>query len=234
MEDHNRGRLALKMRSPIAPGLLLAIAGATIASAQPLKFTVTGGLFGSGPAIFILASNPVPSQYGPVGFGLNDVPVSYDGTTTDYNLGFGGSSFPFFEYAIPGSADYGLGSTSLFSGSPSAPTFQIGDYTFEDMRTASTLAVDVSAAVEPSTWLLMIAGITGLGLMLRRTRKAAESLLTDSFGPGASLAALQAGLSRIVRGAPTRFAVERYRSDRSCSATFQRAPRRMLADRNCA
>jgi len=34
--------------------------------------------------------------------------------------------------------------------------------------TAST----VSAAPEPSTWLLMIAGIAGIGLMLRRTKKA--------------------------------------------------------------
>ena len=39
----------------------------------------------------------------------------------------------------------------------------------------------VSAAPEPSTWLLMIAGIGGIGLMLRRAKKTMGFRLQDAF-----------------------------------------------------
>ena len=168
-------------RVAIVVGMLLALAGVTKVTAEPLEFTATGGLFGTDPATFTLNSTPTPSQYNATGFGINEVPVSYDGSTIDYNLGFGGPSFPFFEYATSGSADFGVGTTPLFTGPTSSPTFKIGNFTFEDAETASTLTVDVSAAPEPPTWLFMIAGIGGIGFLLRRVKSAQDSRPGEAF-----------------------------------------------------
>ena len=48
------------------------------------------------------------------------------------------------------------------------PGFGFNDFAVDDV---SVTAATVSAAPEPSTWLLMFAGIGGIGVMLRRAKK---------------------------------------------------------------
>lgn len=55
-------------------------------------------------------------------------------------------------------------------------------YGFESTPgTAITAITSVSAAPEPSTWLLMFAGIGGIGLMLRRAKQTMGFRLKDAF-----------------------------------------------------
>ncbi len=168
---------------------------APVARADELRF-VFHDLLGSDNFSFNLPStNPTPSFYQPTsntGFFVNGVvggtPEAfevyfynsvYSGGLSADDLADGGSF-----YFQNGFGQYDLASQTyqqIYSGQESSPTFSPGNFilyaqdpeTFESSGLPEgTLTVTaVSAAPEPSSWLLMIAGIGGLGLMLRRAKK---------------------------------------------------------------
>jgi hypothetical protein len=51
--------------------------------------------------------------------------------------------------------------------------FSSNNTRFYEYNTPATFSGTISAAPEPSTWLLMLAGIGGVGLMMRRVKKTA-------------------------------------------------------------
>ena len=56
-----------------------------------------------------------------------------------------------------------------------------GEEGFDSIVNVDSAAPAISAAPEPSTWLLMFAGIGGIGLMLRRARKTMGFRFKDAF-----------------------------------------------------
>ena len=98
-------------------------------------------------------------------------------TTTTNNIG--GSSFFFVDTNTPDPK-------AFYSGSGESTVFNTGAYIIADGATdgEGTLNISngqVSAAPEPSTWLLMIAGVGGIGLMLRRAKKTAGFRFKNAF-----------------------------------------------------
>jgi hypothetical protein len=67
-------------------------------------------------------------------------------------------------------ADFGVASGASVSSLLIGLDTQAGSGTVPSLSYAG--ALNVSAAPEPSTWLLMIAGVSGVGLMLRRAKRA--------------------------------------------------------------
>jgi hypothetical protein len=95
--------------------------------------------------------------------------VTYDGKTLD--TVDGEQSLPYTQMSF---TVLGTGSDTFeLSGYSNSASNDVDDISF----TASAGAV--SAVPEPSTWLLMIAGIGGIGLMLRRAKKSVGSGFRD-------------------------------------------------------
>jgi hypothetical protein len=164
--------------------LALALAAAIAVAASPayaaaLLFDFSGP---SGTAIFQLDSNPTPnfSQtfIGSDQFSFSNVAGTFDGVAgTASTISFGNGVF-----ASLSINDANLGFTqfnapTLFTGSPSAPTFLTGSFTlvnpFFGNGALSITPVGLSGAVpEPATWAMMLLGLGGIGFAMRRRSKA--------------------------------------------------------------
>ena len=169
----------MKRRLITVAAVLAGLMSGAIAHASTVDVTLTGGVFGSDPATFMIARDPTPSQSNGIGFGINGVEVYTNGVATSYNLGFESqhaSTDPFFAYGRAGFGDFATGPDALFTGSPGTPQFKIGDFVLTDASTGTPLLVDISAVPEPSTWFLMLAGVGGAGLMLRRIKASGRFL----------------------------------------------------------
>ena len=98
-------------------------------------------------------------------------------TTNTNNIG--GDGFYFIDTDTPNTKEF-------YTGSVTGTVFNSGTYTVADGATdgAGTLNIiggPVSAAPEPSTWLLMIAGIGGIGLMLLRAKRTMGFRFKNAF-----------------------------------------------------
>ena len=107
---------------------------------------------------------------------FSGVTIDDSGTTTIGNMvsfltptELSGPSFFFVDTDAPGPKAFGegLGTNTTFN--PGA--FSIADGFTEGEGTLDISNISSSAAPEPSTWLLMIAGVGGIGLMLRRAKQ---------------------------------------------------------------
>lgn len=157
---------------------------ASSAAAATLLFELSG----SRSATFTLDSSAVPdfmSSSPLIGnqIAYNNVPGTFGGVaTTAGSVNFGtylistfqitGTSLGFTQFAGP----------DLFSGPTSAPVFNLGTFNLTSIFSGnSTLRISelpLSGGVpEPSTWILMLAGIGGTGLAIRRRARVANAAL---------------------------------------------------------
>ena len=117
---------------------------------------------------------------------FSDVTIDDDGeTSTGNTISFssptqlGSPLFFFSDTDVPGPVAFG-------SGSGADVIFNVGSYKVADGFTegAGTLTISgssVSAAPEPSAWLLLFAGIAGIGLTLRRAKATMGLRFKDAF-----------------------------------------------------
>ena len=141
-----------------------------------------GSYAGSGPAGVTQTLSTVAGQDYTFSLylanGANNAPgdqlfdVTYNGSTL-YSLD-GETAFP---YKLLSFIVVGTGSDTI-----GVSGYSDGTYNDVDDLSFVASAGSVSAAPEPSTWALMIAGIGGIGLMLRRARKTMGFRFKDAFG----------------------------------------------------
>ena len=166
----------MKLRYPIAAGVAY-ITFATVipASAAPLLFDFSGP---SGTAMFQLDSNPTPDAFqtflGADQFSFSNVAGTFGGTPgIAQTISFGTSFFASLSITAPNLGFTQFSSPTLFTGSPSDPTFLTGNFTLINPFFGNgTLNISpvVAAVPEPSTWAMMILGFCGLGFMAYRRR----------------------------------------------------------------
>ncbi len=157
--------------------LLASCALAPSAHADVYQFTFSSTLNPSqGDFSFQLPSSPVPAYVDPQAGYLDTavVPITAGGTTFLSFTQWTSSGFSF------DSGDYALTGATLFTGPLSGPTFTLGSYGMMESYEASprqdagTLVIsDITAATpEPSSWLLLATGLTGIGAVFARRRVA--------------------------------------------------------------
>ncbi len=166
--------------------VLLASAAAAHAAEYQYSYSGTDGSFS-----FLDSSMPTPSgpsESGTDGFALNETGSLNGVQNASYTVIFYDSD------SLGGlEVDRGVGNdiidevgSQLFIGADMAPAFAIQSTNLmgidtPDTGTFTVAAAPVSAAPEPSTWLLMFAGIGGIGLMLRRAKKTMDFRFRDAF-----------------------------------------------------
>ena len=153
-----------------AAAALLATIGSAPAHAELLNFDLSG----SRDAMFQLDSNPSPSSFSSSFIGdqiaFTNVAGTFGGVAGLADISFGsgpiladlnidGTPLGFTQFAGP----------TLFSGSAASPVFSTGTFALTSIVSGnSTLVISgVSAAPEPSAWMLMIAGVGMVGGMMR-------------------------------------------------------------------
>ena len=161
---------------------LLVLAGVTGAKADSDNFVLTDG---TNTMSWTLPSSPIPTLVN-VGGGSNFVvaptAILENGTTTVtqalefYTTAQQGGFSDFPEIPVTTFDTFGA---QIFSGTTAAPTFVVGDYTFTSpfdnwtLSNATNLDLKISTVPEPSSILLLGAGLLGLmGMVLRRKRLA--------------------------------------------------------------
>ena len=152
----------------------LTASAAPAVQAQELLFNYVGA---SGTFSFAESSSPTPVYYvdgnsfgiNPTGF-VDGAASSFDGGVVFYTSSNSGGLETYNGFNLEGA--------QLFIGSTSSPTFLTGTFTLDDYPSGTpngvlTIApeVSVSAAPEPSTWALMIAGVGVMGAALRFARR---------------------------------------------------------------
>ncbi len=85
------------------------------------------------------------------------------------------SLFFFVDTDVPGPKLFSVGSGTDITFNPG--TFSIADGFTDGEGTLTITNTSVSAVPEPPTWLLMIAGIGGIGLMLRQAERGSGACL---------------------------------------------------------
>lgn len=150
---------------------------ATPASAALLLFelnaTPLGGTLQT--AVFQLDSMPTPDRINDQSvFGIgqiffNNVSDIYNGINTTANIGFGRGNVANIQVlGQVGALNRVNASTtgpSLFTGALSTPTFATGTFT---TGRSSLVISQVAAVPEPTTWILMLLGMAGVGFSMRR------------------------------------------------------------------
>ena len=101
---------------------------------------------------------------------VDDSGVSSPGNTVTFAFSteLGSSSFFFVDTDTP-TKDFGAGVGPDVTFNPG--TYKIADSETDGEGNLVISQVGVSAAPEPSTWLLLLCGMGGIGLMLRRAKK---------------------------------------------------------------
>ena len=109
------------------------------------------------------------------GTSFSGVTIDDSGTVTTGNTvsfpastELSGPSFFFVDTDVPGPKSFGQGSGKDVTFN--VGTFSIADGFTEGKGTLNISSDSVSAAPEPSAWLLMFAGVCGIGLALRRAK----------------------------------------------------------------
>ena len=149
----------------------------TPASAALLLFDLKATpLFGTPQtAVFQLDSMATPnrindqSAFGISQIFFDNVSGIFNGVTTTANIGFGRGNVANIQVLGtvlgPNRVNASTTGPSLFTGALSTPTFATGTFT----TPRSTLVISQVAAVpEPTTWMLMLLGMAGIGFSMRR------------------------------------------------------------------
>ena len=124
-------------------------------------------------------SHPVvtPANLGANLYIARDLTVDFDGVTRKYDVLFSDdilrpasvAGIELHSHAT-GYADDLVGD-QVFSGPYTDPTFSPQTFYLTDEYSGLPETLTISAAPEPSMWALMFAGLSGVGLTLRRSRK---------------------------------------------------------------
>ena len=158
-------------------GALLSFVSAAPASADPIRYTVTGsgGVF----ARFVVDSHPAPGPLAPesYAFFLLDVPGTFaDGSTTAGLSFYDDSAFGGISIVTWKQQTLDLSGISLFTGPTSAPTlFTFGPTQFTEYQGTATYMITAEAGVpEPASWAMLLigTGLAGAGIRRRREKLA--------------------------------------------------------------
>lgn len=158
---------------------LLLICGAALssvfasvpASAQALVFNLTG----SRTANFTL-DDSIPDSFNTsalIGDQIffNNVAGTFGGTAGTGNISFGSNLISPFQIQSANLGFTQFGGPTVFTGSPSNPTFLLGTFNFGGIVSGnSTLTISraVAAVPEPATWAMMLIGFGAVGFSVRR------------------------------------------------------------------
>ncbi len=162
---------------------LLLICGAVLSSAfaslpaqaQALVFNLTG----SRTATFTLDDN-IPDRFNSSSL-IGDqiffdaVAGSFGGSSGIGNISFGSNLISPFQIQSANLGFTQFNGPTLFSGSPSNPTFSLGTFNLTSIVSGnSTLTISraVGAVPEPATWAMMLIGFGAIGMATRRRRSA--------------------------------------------------------------
>jgi PEP-CTERM motif len=116
---------------------------------------------------FDLPTDPSPSFFSNVSFGIESVAVLVDGVAeTGVAEFFTSGAFGFDDLTLQVDAGF----ASIFNGPTSAPSFEDGSYVYTQ-GSAGTLVITSTAAPEPSTWAMLLIGFAGLGFAGYRARR---------------------------------------------------------------
>lgn len=155
------------------------VAVASPAYAAPLLFNFSGP---SGTAVFQLDSNPTPNSsqtfIGSDQFSFSNVAGTFGGIAgTASTISFGNGIFASLSIVAPNLGFTQFTAPTLFTGSPSSPTFLTGTFTlinpFFGNGTLTISPVAAGAVPEPATWAMMLAGFGAIGFAMRRRSKVA-------------------------------------------------------------
>lgn len=162
----------------LAGTAMAAALSASSASAATLLFELTG----SRTATFTINTSVAPDYMSSstlIGnqIGYNNVAGTFGGMATTASINFGTYLVSSFEISgVPALGFSQFAGPDLFTGLPSAPVFNLGTFNLSSIVSGnSTLHIsDISpmgGVPEPSTWILMFAGIAGTGMAFRRRRR---------------------------------------------------------------
>ena len=152
---------------------------ASPASAALLLFDLKATpLFGTPQtAVFQLDSMATPnrindqSAFGISQIFFDNVSGVFNGINTTANIGFGRGNVANIQVLGtvlgPNRVNASTTGPSLFTGALSAPTFASG--TFTTPRSSLVISPIAAAVPEPTTWMLMLIGMAGVGFSMRRT-----------------------------------------------------------------
>ena|ERR1700754_4013614 len=155
-------------------GALFSLVSAAPASADPLRYTVTGpsGLF----ARFVLDDHPTPDPLTleSYAFFLFDVPGTYADGFTMAGLSFyddsalGGISLVTWNGVTSG-LTIDLTGMALFTGSTATPAlFAFGPTQFTEAGGATYTISAVAGVPEPASWAMLVLGTGMIGIGIRR------------------------------------------------------------------
>lgn len=172
----------MKLRHLLAASAgAIALAGAAPASATPFLFDFSGP---SGTAVFQLDSNPTPdfsnSFLGSDQFGFNNVAGTFGGVSgVASTISFGsGSIYASLSITAPNLGFTQFSSPTLFTGPPTAPVFATGGpiTLVNPFFGNGTLTISKvpSAAPEPASWAMMLAGFGLAGAAIRYRRRSTK------------------------------------------------------------
>jgi hypothetical protein len=168
----------MDMRIGLLAAALLAstaVGGAASASELLFSYSEPGGIDFS----FEQSSMPTPIAYSS-GFSVQ-VPV----TELSSNIGpfsdiFWYSTGDLGQFDTDTSTVYIVYGPQIYTGPESAPVFAPGVFPGEDQTNGLDGTLTITAVPEPAAWLLMIAGIAGIGLTLRRGRQVLDLQSKDA------------------------------------------------------
>jgi hypothetical protein len=172
------GKLRMNIRV-LAFGVALGLAAFSNARAQEILFRVSGA--GGGPsATFKLPQNPSPDFVDPdVYFGFFSVQATIDGSPSNlfglsfFNSGDGGG--------LADDSYYDLTGPQLYVGPESSPTFVPGVYVMYNTLTLNADTLTLTIIPEPSTWAMILAGFSSLGLVgVRRANRGASRIAVQN------------------------------------------------------
>lgn len=152
------------------------VVAASPAYAAPLLFNFSGP---SGTAMFQLDSNSTPafSQtfIGSDQFSFNNVAGTFGGLAgTASTVSFGNGIFSSLSITATNLGFTQFNAPTLFTGSPSKPTFLTGSFTLINPFFGNgqlTISPVAAAVPEPATWAMMILGMGAVGFAMRRRHK---------------------------------------------------------------